>query len=69
MQIREDRFDSDTRLQFDLDSNMADVTDLLRRGPFDLSKAAIDWVRATNAALTLAQKVWQVIVFQARRCA
>ena len=42
---------------------MPDVTDLLRRAPFDLDEAAIGWVRATKAAMTPAQKVGQRFVF------
>ncbi|MBC7738776.1 MAG: glycoside hydrolase family 3 protein, partial [Candidatus Saccharibacteria bacterium] len=42
---------------------MPDVTDLLRRAPFDLDEAAIGWVRATKAAMTQAQKVGQLFVF------
>ncbi len=42
---------------------MADVTDLLRRAPFDLDEAGIDWVKATKATMTTAQRVGQLFVF------
>ena len=40
-----------------------DTTDLLRKAPFNLDQAAIDWVKATKAALTDAEKVGQLFVF------
>lgn len=42
---------------------MADLSDILSRAPFNLDQAAVDWVRATKAAMTLDQKVGQLFVF------
>ena len=42
---------------------MADVTDLLRLAPFNLDAAQIDWVKATKARLTPAEKIGQLFVF------
>ena len=39
------------------------MTDLLRKAPFHLHDAAIDWVRQTKAAMTPAEKVGQLFVF------
>jgi len=38
-------------------------TDLLRKAPFGLTQAAIDWVTATKAQMTLAEKIGQLFVF------
>ncbi len=40
-----------------------DSTELLRHAPFSLDQAAIDWVTATKAALSDAEKVGQLFVF------
>jgi beta-N-acetylhexosaminidase len=42
---------------------MPDTTDLLRKAPFHLDDAAIDWVKRTKAAMTPAEKVGQLFVF------
>ena len=41
---------------------MADLSDILSRAPFNLDQAAMDWVRATKAAMTLEQQVGQLFV-------
>ena len=38
-------------------------TDLLRKAPFGLDQSAIDWVTATKAQMTLAEKIGQLFVF------
>ena len=38
-------------------------TDLLRKAPFGLDQPAIDWVTATKAQMTLAEKIGQLFVF------
>ena len=38
-------------------------TDLLRKAPFGLDRAAIDWVNATKAQMTQAEKIGQLFVF------
>ena len=38
-------------------------TDLLRKAPFCLTQAAIDWVAATKAQMTPAEKIGQLFVF------
>ena len=63
LQIREDRFDSDTRLHFLDGIPMADLTDLLRKPPFLLDDAQIAWVAATKARLSMAEKIGQLFVF------
>ncbi len=40
-----------------------DSTELLRQAPFSLDDAAVDWVKATKAALSDAEKVGQLFVF------
>ncbi|MEI6798324.1 MAG: glycoside hydrolase family 3 N-terminal domain-containing protein, partial [Pseudomonadota bacterium] len=40
-----------------------DSTDLLRKAPFSLTQAAIDWVKATKAQMTQAEKIGQLFVF------
>ncbi len=40
-----------------------DSTDLLRKAPFGLTQAAIDWVKATKAQMTQAEKIGQLFVF------
>ena len=39
------------------------TTDLLRKAPFGLDQAAMDWVVATKAQMTLAEKIGQLFVF------
>lgn len=38
-------------------------TDLLRKAPFGLDQAAIDWVKTTKAQMTQAEKIGQLFVF------
>ncbi len=40
-----------------------DSTELLRKSPFSLDQAAIDWVMATKAAMTAEERVGQLFVF------
>ncbi len=40
-----------------------DSTDLLRKAPFSLDQSGLDWVKATKAAMTPAEKVGQLFVF------
>lgn len=40
-----------------------DSTDILRQAPFSLDDAAIDWVKATKAGLSEAEKIGQLFVF------
>ena len=42
---------------------MADVTDLLRKAPFNLDDTQIAWVKATKAALSPAERIGQLFVF------
>ena len=63
LQIREDRFDSDTRLQKPRKTAMADVTDLLRKAPFNLDDAQVEWVKATKARLSPSERIGQLFVF------
>ncbi|MEO6298991.1 MAG: glycoside hydrolase family 3 N-terminal domain-containing protein, partial [Paracoccaceae bacterium] len=42
---------------------MTDVTDMLRRAPFNLDDAGVEWVRRTKAALTSQQRLGQLFVF------
>ena len=42
---------------------MADVTDLLRKAPFHLNEAQINWVKATKAGLTPVERIGQLFVF------
>ncbi len=39
------------------------TTDLLRKAPFGLDQAAMEWVVATKAQMTLAEKIGQLFVF------
>ena len=38
-------------------------TEILRKAPFHLDQTAIDWVTATKAQMTLAEKIGQLFVF------
>ena len=42
---------------------MTDVTDMLRRAPFNLDDAAVEWVRRTKAALSAKARMGQLFVF------